>query len=144
MYVSRQEQYMYVSRQDFCNNQTSFEKTEPVFLILLPLLLSSGPVGDDDLWYHHIPGMLHYFFPSLFSVPPGASRLTLRPCHLPLRPSQLALRPFQLALRLSQLAPRLTVLDLRPSQRCSFLRVRGSPSLLRGPPDGIQGPPSWL
>ena len=26
----------------------------------------SGPVGDDDLWYHHIPVTLHYFFSFLF------------------------------------------------------------------------------
>ena len=66
--------------------------------------LDSGPVGADDLWYHHIPGTLRFFF----SVPPGASHLALGPSKLALRHSQLALRPSQLALRPSQLAPRLT------------------------------------
>ena len=42
--------------------------------------LGSGPVGDDDLWYHRIPGMLHYFFFSLFlpspwGLPPGSEAL---------------------------------------------------------------------
>jgi len=63
--------------------------------------------------------------------PPGASHLALGPCQLASGPSQLALRPSPLALRPSQLAPRLTQLDLRPFQRCSFLR--GSLSLIWGP-----------
>ena len=44
-----------------------------VFLSLFVVLslLDSGPVGDDDLWYHHIPGTLRSVFLSVFfSVPP--------------------------------------------------------------------------
>ena len=58
--------------------------------------LDSGPVGDDDLWHHHVGGFspFSFSFPSVRpSVPP--------PGQLALRPSQLALRPSQLALRLS-------------------------------------------
>ena len=62
-------------------------------------LLGSGPVGDDDLWYHHIPGTLRFLF---FPPSPGASHLSLRPSQLALGPSQLALRPSPLALRPSQ------------------------------------------
>ena len=32
------------------------------------LFLGSGPVGDDDLWYHHIPGTLRSLY--LFSPSP--------------------------------------------------------------------------
>ena len=88
--------------------------------------LGSGPVGDDDLWYHHIPGTLRFYFYFYFyfspSPPTGASHLALGPSKLALRPSQLALRPSQLALRPPQLA-------LRPP-----IWLQGSPCLIRGPP----------
>ena len=42
--------------------------------------LGSGPVGDDDLWYHQIPGTLHSLFflrfpPSPRGLPPGSEAL---------------------------------------------------------------------
>ena len=113
--------------------------------------LGCGSVGDDDLWYQHIVGMLCFFLhpppgpPSCLrasQLAPGPSQMALEPSQLApgpsqlaLGPSQLALSPSQLALRPFQLAPRLTRLNPRPSQRCS---------LLRGLPNGIQGPPGWL
>ena len=39
------------------------------------MLLGSGPVGDDDLWYHHIPGMLRYYFFFFFHSPAGSEAL---------------------------------------------------------------------
>ena len=42
------------------------------------VLLGSGPVGDDDLWYHHIPGTLRFilFSPSPpWGLPPGSGAL---------------------------------------------------------------------
>ena len=103
------------------------------------IFLESGPIGDNDLWYHHIPGTFCSL--SLFSpYPPSAIHLALRPSQLASGPSQLTLRPSQLALSSSQRALRPTHLGLMPSQCCRC--HRGSPSSLRGPTNGIQGPPS--
>ena len=47
-------------------------------LILAPSLLGSGPVGDDNLWYHHIPGTLNslsFFLVLPWVLPPGSEAL---------------------------------------------------------------------
>ena len=36
--------------------------------------MGSGPVGEDDLWYHHIPGTLHF---DCLRPPPRNSQLAL-------------------------------------------------------------------
>ena len=81
--------------------------------------MGSSPIEDNDLWYHHIPGMLRSVFHSL-SVPPQPalrpSQLTLGPSHQASGSSQLGLSPYQQALIPSRLAQRLTLLDPRPSQ----------------------------
>jgi len=71
--------------------------------------LGSGPVGDDNLWYHHIWGnapLFSFFYFSVSPPPPGlpagfealppgseALQMASSPSQLAPRPSQLALRP---------------------------------------------------
>ena len=33
----------------------------PYLLLFMTLFLGSGPVGDDDLWHHHIGGFSPFF-----------------------------------------------------------------------------------
>ena len=32
--------------------------------------MGSGPIGDDDLWFHHIPGIIHFVCLSVCFCPP--------------------------------------------------------------------------
>ena len=109
------------------------------------VFLGSGPVGDDDLWYHHIPGTLRSVCLSLslsVSVPPwglpaGSETLPAGFGALPAGSRALPAGSEALPAVFNALpaASRLTQFDLSSSQHCSFLR--GSPSLL-----GCL--PSWL
>ena len=82
--------------------------------ILFLLLLGSGPVGDDDLWYHHVPGMLR-------SVCLSVSLSPSPPPELPAGPPRW--------LQASQVASK---------------GLQGPLSCLQGPLTRLQGPPSWL
>ena len=59
------------------NNCCSFTR-EPLLTLLVPMSLflfrlDSGPIGDDELWFHHKPGTLCSFFFLSLSLSPSPS-----------------------------------------------------------------------
>ena len=85
--------------------------------------LGSGPVGDDDLWYHHIGEFSPFFFvfvlrpPPPWGLPAGSETLPVGSEALSAGPEALSAgsetllacsTPSQLDSRRSQLVPRLT------------------------------------